>query len=308
MSNPISNNIQVKLTELYISGLSATKTAEILGVSESTVRNYLKKYNIGIRTSSYYNRIYSRDVIEQLRELYKDGLSSKDIEQKTGIKAKTVIYLLKKEGLNLRHRGPKSLIKREDYFDIIDDEYKAYYLGWLMADGNVSIYNGQYSLKIHIALKDRELIDGFLREIQSTNKTIIKEKKYKSYYVSLTSVHMCKTLISLGVIPNKTSKEYIPKLDKKYIRHFIRGFFDGDGITDISKKRSGFVGGKTIIEELLRVLEENKIKIFKTKKGDNIYYFLGGKGFSKRLYEYIYKDSNVYLKRKKLRMEYICFK
>ena len=308
MSDSISNNIQLKLVELYVSGLSANKVAMNLGISESTVRNYLKKYNIEIRSSSYYNRLYSKEIIEKLKDLYESGLSSREIQDKTGIKAKAVIYLLKKEGINLRHRGPKSLINREDYFDVIDSEYKAYYLGWLMSDGNVSIYNGQYSLKIHIAFKDRELIDGFLKEIQSTNKTLIKENKYKSYYVSLTSVHMCKTLIKLGVIPNKTSKEYIPKLNKKYIRHFIRGFFDGDGITDISKKRSGFVGGKTIIEELLRVLQENKIKIFKTKNGDNIYYFLGGKKFSKRLYDYLYKDSNVYLKRKKLRMEYICFK
>ena len=71
------------------------------------------------------------------------------------------------------------MIGREDYFDCIDSFDKAYYLGWIMADGNVSITNGQYSLKIHIAIKDKELIDNFFEKYSSINVGTKEEKSDK---------------------------------------------------------------------------------------------------------------------------------
>lgn len=77
----------------------------------------------------------------------------------------------------MRHRGIKSKIGREDFFDIIDSEEKAYFLGFIVADGNVSIYNNQYSLKIHVSMIDKEVIDKFLHYIESDNKTNIRVVK-----------------------------------------------------------------------------------------------------------------------------------
>ena len=171
---------------------------------------------------------------------------------------------------------------------------------------NVSITNGQYSLKIHIAIKDKELIDNFLSTIQSTNKTKVRNGKNTSYYVSLTSRHMCESLMNYGIIPHKTGLEVFPKdIPKEYYRDFIRGVFDGDGITDISKKRSGFVGSYNLVNSILSILNYKEIRIFKTKS-ENIFYFLGGKKFSKFLFQYMYEDRELYLTRKFERMKYIC--
>ncbi len=53
-----------------------------------------------------------------------------------------------------------------------------------MADANVSITNNQYSLKFHISIKDREIVDKFLKIISSSNKATVR-KNSSSYYVSL---------------------------------------------------------------------------------------------------------------------------
>ncbi|WP_322008010.1 hypothetical protein [Clostridium butyricum] len=58
------------------------------------------------------------------------------------------------------------------------------FLGYIMADANVSITNNQYSLKFHISIKDREIVDKFLKIISSSNKATVR-KNSSSYYVSL---------------------------------------------------------------------------------------------------------------------------
>ena len=138
------------------------------------------------------------------------------------------------------------------------------------------------------------------------NEAKMKCGKNPSYYVSLTSRHMCESLSNYGIVPQKTGFEIFPdNIPKVYIRDFIRGVFDGDGITDIRRFRSGFVGSNNLVNRILVELNRCDLSIFNTKS-KNICYFLGGKKFSRELFEYMYNDSTLYLKRKYDRMKYIC--
>ena len=215
---------------------------------------------------------------------------------------------------SIRHRGPQSKMRHEDYFDEIDTEEKAYFLGWLMADGCVAIANGQYSLKINIAYKDKELIEKFQKAIGSTHHLLKRNHKkngasHQSAYVSITSRHMCESLMKLGVIPRKTGKEIISPIKEKFVRHFIRGYFDGDGITNCKngKRRSGFISSSEVLQGIQKRLGTN-IKCFhpNNTKTENVYYFESGIRFSKKLYKYIYKDATIWLSRKRKRMDTIC--
>lgn len=299
-----SEEIRLKAIELYESGFSAIHVGQELGFNESTIRSWLRKYKVEIRNGGSYNIKYPEKSIEDIIRLYSKGMYTSEIDILLGFRKGTAQYILNKRNVSLRHRGPKSMIGNEDFFDVIDDECKAYFLGYIMADGNVSITNNQFCLKLHISIQDKEIIDKFLKVINSSNKTSIKNNG-KSYYVSLTSVHMCKRLIELGVIPNKTGKECISdEIPKSLIRHYLRGVFDGDGITDISKKRSGFVGSVNIINSILKELDE-ELTVFYAGKGKKVVYFLGGKKFSKKLHKYLYDESNIWLERKRSRLEYI---
>ena len=124
---------------------------------------------------------------------------------------------------------------------------------------------------------------------------------------------MCEALMSLGITPNKTGKESFPRVIPDNLkRHFIRGIFDGDGITNTTRYRSGFVGGRELLEDIRDNIGANHLRLYKSKtktpNGNNIYYFLGGKKFSRMLYDYMYVDATVYLKRKRSRMDIICSK
>lgn len=306
MNKSASSELKDKAVELYNCGLSAAAVAKKIGYNEATVRGWLKVRGVNIRNGGFYNKKYTSDLFDKINDLYKEGKYTSEIDVILNLRKGTAQYILNKNNIKLRHRGPKSKIEREDYFDNIDCEEKAYFLGYIMADGNVSISNNQYSLKFHVSVNDKEVIDNFLKEINTSNKATIREKT-KSYYVSLTSVHMCKRLIELGIFPQKTGKESIPKsIPKSLIHHYLRGVFDGDGITCVGKsKRSGFVGSINLINDILNELDE-KLTVFEAGKNKKVVYFLGGKKFSKKLYEYLYNDATIWLDRKKTRLEYIC--
>ena len=244
-----------------------------------------------------YDKALKNEVIEK----YLSGKDSKELSEEYGILQGTITYWLRAKGVS-RHRGPKSKIGREDFFDVIDSEEKSYWLGFLMADGNVSIYNGQYSLKIHISIKDKEIIDKFLEAVESTNKPLVKEGKgdrTQTYYVSLTSRHMVESLMRLGVVPNKTGKECLPDLPSHLVPHFIRGFFDGDGITDVKQFRCGFVSSKEMLESIQEEIGTN----FTITEAAGAYYILSSRmEFVRWLYHYMYDGCTLFLNRKRERM------
>jgi intein-encoded DNA endonuclease-like protein len=302
-----SDEIKNKAIDLYRQGHSAANISSVIGANEATIRAWLRRKRIDIKSGGMYNIKYDESLLNQIVELYDKGFNTPQIDELLNIRKGTSWYLLNKNNYKLNHRGPKSKIDNEGYFDTIDTEEKSYFLGWIMADGNVSIYNSQYSLKIHVSLKDKEIVDKFLQSIKSTNKTKIKNGKHPSYYVSLTSVHMCKTLIGYGVCPRKSGFEKFPKdIPLNLHNHFIRGVFDGDGITDICRNRSGFVGSKEMLAKILEIIDRKDMKLIQNKKNENIYYFLGGKKFTRSLYDFLYKDSTIWLERKRDRMQLIC--
>lgn len=210
-----------------------------------------------------------------------------------------------KGGENMK--GPKTKFGNVSYFQNIDTEEKAYYLGYLMADGNVSIYNGQYCLKLSCRIEDREIIDGFLNAIQSKNQTSICTSNGRQYLrVSLSSVQTVKDLIKLGVIPRKSGFESIPNIRQDLIRHFIRGFFDGDGTASVGKvhRRSGFTAPKKMCRDILTLVGINAT-ITPCNTSVDKSYFLLGKKKSRILFDYLYTDCNVFLQRKRSKMETI---
>lgn len=76
---------------------------------------------------------YSDEFINSIIEEYLNGFTSVELGIKYNIKSATINYHLRKRGLS-RGSGKPSSIVNKDYFEIIDTEEKAYFLGFLMAD------------------------------------------------------------------------------------------------------------------------------------------------------------------------------
>ena len=212
----------------------------------------------------------------------------------------------------------------KDYFEIIDTEDKAYWLGFMYADGFIQS-NGGGSRKIGLGLSvaDIEHLEKFkkcleydgLIHIYKTGKTAYVEGLNYCKLV-ITEEKLASDLCDKGCVEHKTNMLKFPtekQVPKELVRHFIRGYFDGDGSIyymsdkeDKSKHSYGisFVGTEDMLTGILNQLITDKaiLKKYSLRKRQpehTIEYFNFGGNFNVRGFcEYIYQDATIYLDRK----------
>jgi len=217
--------------------------------------------------------------------------------------------ILTSNGYNLTNRR---YTVNDEYFENIDTEEKAYWLGFLFADGYIRDRNHGKSLEMKLGIKDKNHLELFRKCIKSTHNITesFNKVKYKDGYsishlcwLAIYSDKLVESIKKQGVHSRKTFTIQPPlNVPKKLLRHFIRGYFDGDGCICFNRKtKRGVVGivsaspnfKKFLIEFILKecnvpTIYEGNIEIqIQTKFG--IVNFLS----------YIYKNSKIYLKRKK---------
>lgn len=222
---------------------------------------------------------------------------------------KTIWAILKRNNVKARSLSEASMkyTCNDFFFSNIDTEEKAYWLGVLYADGNIS-KNSSKSGQIFFTSTDKVWVESFLKTINSTNtaKSEMHKKFNKIIWKArITSTQMFNDLNNLGCTPVKSLSIRLPKLPKSLLHHFIRGYFDGDGTVGVYKNtsqsdwkiiKSGFCSGsKEFIEDLLKVLPVKN----KTIKYSGVYITQHSLNDTINLYNYMYKDANVYLERKK---------
>lgn len=204
----------------------------------------------------------------------------------------------------------------QDYFSVIDNEFKAYWLGFLYADGCVRLNNSNgkktNSLSLGLASVDMDHIEKFKCSLQATNKIehrTHKDGKYQSERITITNAKLCDDLNKLGCTPRKSltlkfpSEEQVPL---NLIRHFIRGYFDGDGCIHINLNNRNISFSFVGTEEFLNPMQDilcNELNITKTKMQDRkdnkaLSIMWGDIHSVEKIYKYLYKDCNIYLDRK----------
>ena len=191
----------------------------------------------------------------------------------------------------------------KDIFNSIDTEEKAYWLGFLYADGSVS--KSRYAIELTLQERDCGHIVKFKNFIGLDNKISYRGKQ-KAYRYCFADKTIHTDLISKGCVPTKSlivkfpSEEQVPN---NQIRHFIRGYFDGDGTLYKDKYERwgcGFIGTKSMIDGILDKVPE----ISGNKIHDNhgnvlcLRYFFAGEYKMVSFLNYIYKGSTIYLDRK----------
>jgi hypothetical protein len=195
---------------------------------------------------------------------------------------------------------PKKQLNYDEYlFEVIDTEKKAYWLGFIYADGYVSD-NDRFELSL--ALKD-------FTHLKKLGNLLNKEVKKDHFRcrLSINNKIFVQQLKTLGVIPRKSLVLEFPKtLEKQYIPHFIRGYFDGDGCiyygkfdSTTSSQAVSLIGTKNMLETI-----QMYTSIFNTLSHDSRHHkdcfsfrISKTKDIIKFL-DYMYKDCNIFLDRK----------
>ena len=202
----------------------------------------------------------------------------------------------------------------ENYFEKIDSEDKAYFLGLICADGciinNQKTYRYQVVLKLHI--KDIEILQTFIKCIVGKME-LWKHGQRDMVELKLSGKKMVNDLFNLGITENKTFFLKYPNISEYFERHFLRGYFDGDGCIRIKedKRDNTFRGDFRIVGssyEMLNKINERMNKLFGTNVNklygptNKSYKFIGWSGMTdiENIYNGFYYESNFFLLRKKI--------
>lgn len=209
---------------------------------------------------------------------------------------------LKRWGIEIRKRRVNALYKTDvNYFHIIDTEEKAYWIGLLLADGHVSKRG-----MIQLCMKDLDVIEKFKTSLQSEHP--IKYDRYNNPYISIRCKEYYVDLTHIGF---HNRKSYFIDLDKilshipkELIRHFIRGYFDGDGSIRIYNydylRKPQYHFGVTGLKEVCEFIQNYLGIERKLVQESEITYTCVTRDLNKikEIYEILYKDATIYMDRK----------
>ena len=203
----------------------------------------------------------------------------------------------------------------ENYFDEIDCEEKAYFLGFLYADGCNHIKKGCVTLTLQE--KDKEILTSLSKLLQPTkplqqlkNSSGFKTNQ-SAYRLVLASKHISEKLVTLGCTGGKTMMLEFPaekQVPKELQRHFIRGYFDGDGY--VGEHQASLVGTYNFCSAISKISEEIiGGKFYLRYKGNYpTSEIVVNRKKARKFLDWIYKDSTIYLQRKyakyKLQLQY----
>lgn len=257
---------------------------------------------------------------KQVEYIINKYLNNKDestvtIANKFGVTYPTIKKVLKENNIKIKELKTYRQIYKidEDFFEKIDTEEKAYWLGFLYADG--VIIEKDNLVRINLQSEDYDHLCKFRNSISSTHPIKETSKKtvykvYKGVFIAIHNSKMCKDLVSKGCTQRKSftikfpTEEIVPK---DLIFHFIRGYFDGDGsisssikvgkVRDRTMYKLNIIGTEDIITNIRLTLGvESKVA---KEKGNNYYtLYIGGNQQVERISDLLYKESKVYLDRK----------
>lgn len=258
----------------------------------------------------------TKEEILSIKEKYKNGIKVKDLEKEFNCTNFTIYKVINRENLNKVH-GNRKFDINENYFNIIDSERKAYFLGLIWADG--SILKSKGTLSIHLQKEDEYLLEEMRNDICPTKPLKYyqpKNPKWKERAIlTIHSYPLINSLINIGCIPNKRQGVKFPNcIPNNLLPHFIRGYFDGDGsitiFNQISKRMTVyFTGALEFITELknqlsLLNIDLNKIT-FDGRNNVTVSISTSKKTKLNTLFDILYNDSTLFMKRKKEKYEKI---
>lgn len=256
---------------------------------------------------------------ERKLEIINEYLNTPELERsltklgkKWGVKRQTISKWLCDAGIEVINYQNRSRID-ESVFDIIDTEEKAYWLGFLYADGNVSKYGNRFEMNLSIQdLNHMEKFKEFLKFEGKIRITRHHSNKNNICNISIRNAHMWKQLNDKGCTPAKSFTIKFPNetvLPKQLIPHFIRGYIDGDGWLYISNNNT-FVGvcsgSKDFILSIQTMLGGNLSERYYAPSGNYTFVLRWPQLKSRVIARYLYENASIYLERKYLIYKEFC--
>lgn len=210
--------------------------------------------------------IFSEEQLNLIIDLYvNQNKSLKSISEIFGVSRPVISRVLKENAdkVTLRQKTTK-YTANYDNFEVIDTAEKAYWLGFLAADGCVYIRENNATILLNLSQKDINHLQKFKTFMNSTAEIIeyISNTGYSNnspmVKFALNSKKMAYDLVDKGITPRKSLTLKRPNISSEFYLPYILGYFDGDG--SLSKLQNeeyslSFQGTKETLEWINEVLE-----------------------------------------------------
>ena len=300
---------------LKMSNKKLTEYFNDKNITIGKVQYWLSKNNLKREVSYKNNPIFSNSDISFIKQNY-DKMTYSEIADQLGFKEKQVRS--KAENLGLT----KTRKINDHYFDIIDNSNKAYFLGFIFADGWI-INNPQkrnYEFGMELQSSDDYILYKLNNELGGLNYITKKDECYKMILgkkchsqkmskLRIYSKNIVKGLLSNGIETNKTQKDVCPTVNDMFFADFIRGYIDGDGC--YWKYKNHYYMHITCASEKVLLYIQKRLLMFNIntklyKENDKKYRLMCiNIDDMKKLISFIYYDSNIlYLTRKYEKVKY----
>lgn len=266
-----------------------------------------------------YRYALSLHQMSEAVKYYLDGKSIRQVAKAFQTTPKTIAKVLKREGVAIRQERPRLYRLDKHYFDVIDSDNKAYILGLIFADGSLAAKKKTFS--ISLVESDKDLLKAVSNAIGYSGPLMYIPAKTFSYRgktyngkaqnrLVVNCIEMYESLTRLGLMPNKSDKIRMPFpfVPSHLLRHFIRGFFDGDGgIKRHLRKARKTVSYQahicsnaafcTQLKDYIESILGFHCSVSHTK-GKAAYFVCGGNRQVEQFLDYLYFDAELFLIRK----------
>ena len=253
---------------------------------------------------------FTKEQLDDIIDLYvNQHISLASIGKRYNVSRTVITRVVKENNIEIR-KDNHTYYADYNKFERIDSAEKAYWLGFLAADGCVYVREdlSNATVLINIHQKDRELLEKFNSFMKSNNpiKNIIQNEGYSNNTpmcrLAFNSKKMAFDLIDKGVVQRKSLILEPPKIDEQYELPFILGYFDGDGSIYKTKQNEWGIsieGTKEILEWINKILKISDVLSKRYDDDKNNYYIrCGGINKPYQIMKKLYDSVDVHLERK----------
>lgn len=251
---------------------------------------------------------------EKVAQEYNKGASAVQLSSLYRVPSSVIYGHLQKMGIARRSlaEAKRRYSFNEKYFQSLGSPEVCYWLGFLFADGSIS--EASNTLRVNLKASDAPHLQVFLTDLEATSHQV----KYKSVSghrvagIAITSKQLRQTLASWGMAVPKKGRQ-IPQIPQRFLHHFVRGYFDGDGSISVNRTARGELWkativalSRTLLEQIAEALANVHIPCsIYNPTNTNLWYLSVGRNQVKRFGQWLNADASRYMTRKRERFEQI---